>query len=388
MGCRASPKRGRNISEMEPRHGALEWIESLSPWPADGFGLERIHALLAELGDPQRRYPSIHVVGSNGKSTVTRTAAAILRREGLRVGAYTSPHVSGWQERIQVGGEDADFDAAVARVRGPAERLGATQFEILTAAALAEFAAAGVDAAVVEAGLGGRLDATNVLAAPVVVLTNVALEHADVLGDTREAIAREKLAVVGGGAVVVLGEREWADAAREAGARQVVLSGRANGALALAAAEALLERPLEGLRDGVELPGRLERRRELPLEIWDGAHNVAGVGYVLGRLPTRRYVLVVSILEDKDAEAMLAALSAVGDAVVVTSSSNARALPAAELERPAQRFFARVEVVDDPEDALARARELAGPEGAVLVTGSLYLLADLYEKDVRCRASP
>ena len=154
------------------KRSAVRWIESLSPWPADGFGLERIRALLAELGEPQRRYRSIHVVGSNGKSTVTRTAAAILHREGLRVGAYTSPHVSGWSERIQVDGDDADFEAAVERVRGPAERLGATQFEILTAAALAEFAEAGVEVAVVEAGLGGRLDATNVLDAAVVVLTN------------------------------------------------------------------------------------------------------------------------------------------------------------------------------------------------------------------------
>jgi dihydrofolate synthase / folylpolyglutamate synthase len=317
-------------------------------------------------------------VGSNGKSTVTRTAAAILRREGLRVGAYTSPHVAGWAERIQVDGGDADFEAAVARVRGPAGRLGATQFEILTAAALAEFAASGVDAAVVEAGLGGRLDATNVLAAPVVVLTNVALEHADVLGDTREAIAREKLAVVSGGAVAVLGEPEWADAAREAGARRVVVTGRANGALALAAAEALLERPLMGLQDGVDLPGRLERRAESPLEIWDGAHNPAGVGYLLGRLPSRRFVLVVSILEDKDADGMLAALAAVGDAIVATSSSNARAVSSDELARRAQPFFARAEAVDGPREALARARELAGPDGAVLVTGSLYLLADLY----------
>ena len=166
------------------RLSAVSWVESLSPWPADGFGLERMRALLAELGEPQRRYRSIHVVGTNGKSTVTRTAAAILRREGLRAGAYTSPHVSGWAERIEVDGAPADFEAALARVREPAERLGATQFEILTAAALAEFAAAEVDAAVVEAGLGGRLDATNVLDAEVVVLTNISLEHTDVLGDT------------------------------------------------------------------------------------------------------------------------------------------------------------------------------------------------------------
>src|SRR5437763_7927404 len=193
---------------------AVEWIESLSPWPADGFGLERMRALLAELGEPEGRYRAIPVVGSNGKSTVTRTAAAMLRGAGLRVGAYTSPHVSGWSERIQVDGADADFEAAIERVRAPAERLGATQFEIVTAAALAEFAVAGVEAAVVEAGLGGRLDATNVLDAEVAVLTNVALEHTDVLGDTRDAIAEEKLAVVASGSTVVLGEAEWTSLSR------------------------------------------------------------------------------------------------------------------------------------------------------------------------------
>jgi len=170
--------------------------------------------LLAELGEPQRAYPAIHVVGTNGKSTATRRAAAFLAREGLSVGAYTSPHVSGWTERIQVDGADADFEAAVERVRGAAERVRATQFETLTAAALTEFSAAGVDVAVVEAGLGGRLDATNVLDAGVVALTNVSLDHTDVLGDTRELIAREKLAVVTPGATVVVGELEWKGLAR------------------------------------------------------------------------------------------------------------------------------------------------------------------------------
>ncbi|TML07703.1 MAG: dihydrofolate synthase, partial [Actinobacteria bacterium] len=159
--------------------------------------------MLNELGEPQRAYPAIHVVGTNGKSTATRRAAAFLAVEGLRVGAYTSPHVSGWSERIQVDGEDVDFDTAIGRVRAAAERIGATQFETLTAAALTEFAVAEVDVAVVEAGLGGRLDATNVLDAGVVVLTNVSLDHTDVLGDTREQIAKEKLAVVTPGETVV-----------------------------------------------------------------------------------------------------------------------------------------------------------------------------------------
>ena len=361
---------------------AIEYLESLSPWPEDGFGLERIQALLEELGDPQLRYPSIHVVGTNGKSSVTRIAETLLVDAGLTVGAYLSPHVRGWSERIRVGGREADFENAVARVRDEAERLHATQFELLTAAALAELAAAGVDVAVVEAGLGGRHDATNVLRSPVQVLTNVALEHTDVLGTTREAIAAEKLAVVQPGATVVIGEPEWEDLARENGAETVVVAGRSNLALAMAAAETFLGRPVDGHVE-VQLPGRLERVSEDPLEIWDGAHNLAGLGYVLPRLPSARYVLVASILADKDVDGMLAALSALGDRLVATSSSNARALSATDLAERARPYFGRIEAIEDPVEALGRARSLDEP---LLVTGSLYLLADLAkDESVRWR---
>src|SRR5437588_5737110 len=233
--------------DMAAPTSALDWIESLSPWPPGGFGLERIHALLERLGHPERAFPAVHVVGTNGKSTLTRTIAATLRAEGLRVGAYTSPHVSGWHERFDT--DPAGFERAVARVRPEAERLGATQFETLTAAALAEFAAAPVDVAVVEAGLGGRLDATNVLDAGVVVLTNVSLEHTGVAGETREAIAREKLAVAGPGASVVLGEREWAP---------LVPGRRVVAGAAREAVEAFLGRPVERVVEE-RPPGRLER---------------------------------------------------------------------------------------------------------------------------------
>ena len=172
-------------------------------------------------------------MGTNGKSSVTRTTEELLAQAGLGVGSYLSPHVRGWSERIRVRGEEANFEAAIERVREQAERLEATQFELLTAAALAEFAAAEVDVAVVEAGLGGRHDATNVLRSRIQVLTNVALEHTDVLGSTREAIAAEKLAVVQPGSTVVLGEPEWEALARENGAAMVVVAGRSNLALAL-----------------------------------------------------------------------------------------------------------------------------------------------------------
>ena len=347
---------------------AVEWLESLSPWPEE-FGLGRMRALLAELGEPQRAYPAIHVVGTNGKSTATRRAAAFLGREGVLAGAYSSPHVAGWSERIQVDGRDADLEQALERVRPSAARLGATQFEVLTAAALAEFAEADVEVAVVEAGLGGRLDATNVLEAPVVALTNVSHDHTDVLGDTREAIASEKLAVIAPGATVVLGEPEWEQAARESGAAAVVHAedvGRA-------AAAAFLGRPLDGDVE-IYLPGRFEQVGE---DVFAGAHNPAGVAWLLERLPRRDYVVVASILADKDTDAMLSSLREAGSVLVATSSHNTRALPADELARRADAYFAAVETVADPDEALARARELAGDDGAVLVTGSLYLLADL-----------
>ena len=346
-----------------------DWLASLSPWPEE-FGLGRMHALLAELGQPQRAYPAIHVVGTNGKSTATRRAAAFLVREGLMVGAYTSPHVSGWSERIQIDGSDADFEAAIARVREPAERIGATQFETLTAAALAEFAAAGVEAAVVEAGLGGRLDATNVLDARVVVLTNVSLDHTDVLGETRGQIAREKLAVVGAGAVVVLGESGWEQVAQAQGAREVVLvedTGRA-------AAERFLGRDLPGDVD-VSIPGRLDFDGD---DVFAGAHNPAGVEWLAARLPRADYIICAAILADKDARAMLATLSRLGTAFIATATHTERALKADDLAELAREFFADVESVPDGITALDRARELAGPSGAVLVTGSLYLLRDLF----------
>jgi dihydrofolate synthase/folylpolyglutamate synthase len=337
-----------------------------------------MRALLAELGDPQLAYPAVHVVGTNGKSTTTRMTEALLADAGLKVGAYLSPHVRGWSERIRIDNAEADFEQALARVRPQATALQATQFEALTAAALLAFAEAHVDVAVVEAGLGGRHDATNVLQTRVVVLTNVALDHMDVLGDTREAIAAEKLAVVRPGATVVLAEPEWQPVATANGAATVVLTAPSNLALAVAAAEAFLGASVAaGSVAEVTLPGRLERRSEQPLEIWDGAHNLAGVAYLLPRVPEREYVLVSSILEDKRPELMLQALSVLGRTLIATESSNSRSLPAGELALRAERYFEHVETVLDPAEARKRALALAGPDGAVLVSGSLYLLTDL-----------
>jgi len=357
----------------------VAWLEGLElfGWK---LGLERMDALLELLGRPERSFRSVHVVGTNGKTTVTRTVEALLLAEGVAAGAYTSPHVTGWAERIRVLGVEADLERALARVRPAAEEVGATQFEVLTAAALADFAAARVDVAVIEAGLGGRLDATNLVAAPVVVLTNVGLEHTEHLGTTREAIAAEKLAVLRAGSVLVTGEAEWETAARKLGAARVLVA-EGHEALAREAVEALLGRAVSA-RPAVSLPGRLERVGEEPLEVWDGAHNPPGVDYLLAHLPPRDdWTLVLSILADKDTEAMLARFARLGSHLVATSSGSARALSAEALAERARPLFAEVEAVEDAEEARARARALAGPGGAVLVSGSLTLIASL--ADVR-----
>lgn len=337
----------------------------MSPWPRDGFGLERMRRLLHRLGDPQESYPAVHVVGTNGKSTATVTVEQLLLSEGLSVGSTISPHVASWSERIRLNGVEADFEEAVGLVRPAAEELGATQFEAVTAAALTLFARHPVDVAVVEAGLGGRLDATNVLQTRVVLLTNVGLEHTDVLGDTLEAIAREKLAVAPESGVVVLPDRSYEHLVP---GRTILIGG------AREAAEAFVGHPVAA-DPTVALPGRLERREA---EIRDGAHNPDGARYLVARLPAADHTIVASILADKDVDEMLRVLRGAGARFVATRSSSTRALPAPELADRAAAHFDVVEVVEDPLRAVERGHELGEP---VLVTGSLYLLGDLAQAE-------
>ena len=356
----------RNPHERIPvLHTSTEWLDAMSPWPRGGFGVDRMRGLLAELGDPQNAYPAIHVVGTNGKSTATVTIEQLLLSEGLSVGATISPHVASWSERIRLNGDEADFEGAVDRIRPLADELGCTQFEAVTAAALQAFADAGVDVAVVEAGLGGRLDATNVLRTRVVLLTSVGLDHTDILGDTLEAIAREKLAVAPDEVVVVLPDSRYAYLVP---GRRVRIGGARD------AAEAFLGRRIAAEPD-VALPGRLERRDG---EVRDGAHNPDGARFLVDRLPEDDYTLVVSILADKAADAMLREFRRAGSRLVATRSSSTRALPADEVAALARKHFDLVEAVDDPVRALARAHELGEP---VLVTGSLYLVGDLAQEE-------
>jgi dihydrofolate synthase/folylpolyglutamate synthase len=392
------------------------------------FGLERMRRMMTALDSPQLQFGSIHVVGSNGKSSTTRMISAILARHGLKTGAYLSPHLLSFGERIMIDEEplQADqFAAAVARAARAAELVDrsppgerVTQFELLTAAAFGELAAQDVDVAVIEAGLGGRYDATNVIPSTVQVLTSVGLEHTRWLGPTIRDIAAEKLDVVQPGATLVLGHGLHPDAhevalvvAAQRGAHVIeapsdpgVAVGapgayqRRNFALARAAAEAYLGElePAAVARAAAEvrIPGRLDVVNQDPLTVLDGAHNAEGMTALVESLPellggTRRpLVAVLSILADKDAAGMLGALLPHCQRLVLTSSHNPRALSPATLESLSHQLGGPpTEIVPDPRAALRRARELAGPEGAVLATGSLYLVTDLVAPEARRRAS-
>ena len=394
------------------------------------FGLDRMHRLMTVLGLPQRRFASVHVVGTNGKSSTVRFCAAILERHGLRTGSYTSPHLRSFRERIEVGEQpvsESDFAAAVTRAAAAAEMVNrtadeddrVTQFEALTAAAYHELSRRGVEVAVIEAGLGGRFDATNVIPSKVQVLTSVGLEHTRWLGPTREDIAEEKLAVVGDHGTLVLGALDSASrgvAERVAAERHAKLVEvgpapdrglrlrapgrfqRDNFALATAAAEAFLGRPLDAaaVRSAASatlVRGRAEIVAHEPLTVYDGAHNPAGAHVMAesleellrGRHPR---VAVIGVLEDKDAAGMLTELLPQFDRIVFTRSQNPRSLSPATLASLAEKLSGPPsEIVADPLEAVERARARAGEGGAVLATGSIYLIADLVRDDADTRAS-
>jgi len=373
------------------------------------FGLERMRRLMNVLELPRVPYPTVHVVGTNGKSSTTRMIAALLERSGLRTGCFTSPHLQSYRERIRIAQADIAperFAEAIARAVTAAEMVdraaaqagdAVTQFELLTAAALCEFAEVGVDVAVLEAGLGGRYDATNVVDSRVAVLTNVGLEHTRYLGPTVRHIAIEKLDVVRPGATLIVGaglDPAALDVAQavcaERDARlvhaqpQVEVELRARGAYqtgnfatALAAAGALLahEPAAEAIAAAaaeVLVPGRFEVHDGDPVTVFDGAHNDGGIEALAESLPGfvagRRLVAVVSILDDKDAAGMLRRLLGLCDALVCTAARSPRALPAATLASLAGQLGTGASVVAEPHAALARARELAGPGGVVLAT--------------------
>jgi dihydrofolate synthase/folylpolyglutamate synthase len=392
------------------------------------FGLQRMSALMDVLEEPQRRFDAIQVLGTNGKTSTTRMISAILERHGLRTASYTSPHLIGYRERVEVSEtalEPSRFGAAVQRAAWAADEIEhtladderVTQFELLTAAAFDAIAQSGAQVATIEAGLGGRYDATSVVSPSVTVLTNVALEHTRWLGGTVAEIAEEKLAVVARGGVLVVGAglapRALAVAERvagERGARLIIADAsrpvpplRARGsfqienfALARSAAEAYLEqvRPgstpgptheqaLRGAAASTQIAGRLQSIAPEPATIVDAAHNPAAVEALVRALPEvfgdAPLALVFGVLDDKDAAAMLATLRGSFERAWLTAPASPRALPVAKLEEIAREAGLH-ETTCEPDSAraLEAARTWAHSRGgAVLATGSVYLVGEL-----------
>ncbi|TYB95117.1 bifunctional folylpolyglutamate synthase/dihydrofolate synthase [Micromonospora sp. WP24] len=390
------------------------------------FELDRIESLLDLLGSPQRAYPSIHLTGTNGKTSTARMIDSLLRAFGLHTGRYTSPHLETVRERISLDGEPVSEERFVATYRevAPLARLvdersaePLTYFDMTTALAFATFADAPVDIAVVEVGLGGAEDSTNVLQAGVAVITPIGLDHTEWLGDTIEDIALHKAGIIHPGATVISAAQEE-EAARpilercaEVGAtvaregsefgvlrRAVAVGGQVltlqglggvyeevfvplhgahqaqNAAVALAAVEAFLgagarrQLDIDAVREGfaaASSPGRLERVRSAPTILLDGAHNPHGMAATVTALQEEfafsKLVAVVGVLGDKDAPALLELLEPVVDQLVVTGNSSPRAMPPQELAALAAEVFGpdRVEVAEEMPDAIETAVALA-----------------------------
>ena len=400
-----------------------------------------MHRLCSLLGMPQNRFASIHVVGTNGKTSVTRMTAALLESNGVRAGAYTSPHISDWRERIEIGSEPITAEAftraleraeesAVVADRAAGEEGPVTQYELLTAAAFVAFAEARVEIAVIEAGLGGRLDATNVIPSKVTVLTSVGLDHTEWLGETVEEIAAEKLGVVRDHSTLIAGpvppevdqvidrvrsekhamspESRFAQAATYPvfdGKDPLAGYQRGNFALAQSAvSEVLSDSGATPDLAGLPFPGRAEVIDGDPVQLFDAAHNPDGARALAASLPElvpprrvglrrrkapREVVCCLAVLEGKDAKGIVEELAPACAAFVCTQvpeeamrgtgRPDARSIPAEELAALCREAGAQAEAIGDPLAAWARARELAKKRGGVaLAAGSHYLLACIW----------
>jgi dihydrofolate synthase/folylpolyglutamate synthase len=385
------------------------------------------------LGNPEQAYPVIHITGTNGKGSTSTIATALLVAMGLSVGTYTSPNLENVAERIALGGlpiDDAPFTEALDRLRlldGLLQE-SPTRFELLTMAAFGAFADAAVDVAVVEVGLGGSWDSTNIATGQVSVITNVGLDHMEVLGDTVEAIAADKAGIVKPGSTVVLGDLQPSvraiveQRAAEVGAGPVLMANRdfavtrndvavggrvidvttpygsyedlylglngahqaANAAVAIVAVEAFFGRTLpdevvEATLDRVKMPARLEVMGRNPLVMLDGAHNVHGAKALAEALREGFSVsgsttLVTGMLRGRDPVAMLSELSTIGiDRVIACSPVTPRAMDADEVAQAATSLGLTVEVAPSIEVACERAVSSAAAEDLIVVAGSLYL---------------
>jgi dihydrofolate synthase/folylpolyglutamate synthase len=400
----------------------LGWLDGLEAARGMRLGLDRLFPVLELLGSPHKRLEVVHVAGTNGKGSSAAMLDAIYREAGFSTGLYTSPHLCSFTERIRVDGRAIGENAVVLgidRVRGAMEASGAelTYFEIATVLALMEFVAAGVDLAIVEVGLGGRLDATNVVDGRVGLITSIGLDHGAELGTTFGAVAREKAGIMNAGMTVLAGRVasealvELEAAAATAGARLRLL-GRdfevcdAARSVGLAGAHQVDNAALvcEAVRRGtvggrvgqdavrrgltaVRWPARLETVSDAPRLILDSAHNPEGAAALSRALtdiaPHGPRVLVFGAMADKDWSAMLDHLVPLFDeAVLVRPDQHRAASPTLMKESfvaPGPATLVPVSAFDTAADGLSYAAERAGEKGTVVVAGSVFLAAELYE---------
>jgi dihydrofolate synthase/folylpolyglutamate synthase len=401
------------------------------------FGLSNIDRLAEALGRPERRYASLLVAGTNGKGSTVALSESILRASGLRTGRYTSPHLRFVEERIAIEGRPIpreEFAAVVSRVAEEAERLfvgeedrsAPTYFEAMTAAAFLAFAESGVDVAVLEVGMGGRFDATNIAPADVAVIAPIGFDHERFLGATLAAIAAEKAAIIKEGRPVVVGrlepealevvrreaevrkaplitalegveirseesgegQRVWLKSpSHDYGVLELPLTGEHqldNLVLAVRAVECYSRSlAIESVARGVaatEWPGRLQRIEGKPSLLLDAAHNVMATEALVRYLsshPHEKRVLLFGVMKDKRVWEMLDELLPLVSYFIATRPEMSRARDPEKLARFAKERGVPAEAVRSPEAALARAREVAGPEGEVLVAGSIFLLGEV-----------
>ena len=402
--------------------GYIGGVASLGMKP----GLGRIEELLARLGHPERALRFVHVAGTNGKGSTSVMIAAALSAAGYRTGLYTSPHLLRMNERMRLDGveiTDAELAGVVTSLAAAAEGMAepCTEFELLTAAALLWFARRGADIAVLEVGLGGRLDATNAIPRPdCAVIANIGLDHTDILGDSVEAIAAEKAGIFKGGRAVSYEQPESVAAVlRSAAAKtgteltfadfskiepladsiegqrfrfegeeySIRLLGAhqlKNAAVALTALDTLRrsgwDLPAEGVRKGLAAavwPARFELVERAPLFVVDGGHNpqcvAATAAAIREYLPGGQCVILMGVLADKDWRAMLDTLSTVAEGFVCVTPDSPRALPAAELGAEIMRRGLHAEVCSGVPEAVEAAKALAGEQGAACSVGSLYM---------------
>jgi dihydrofolate synthase/folylpolyglutamate synthase len=405
---------------------ALAYIDGVS-WLGSRPGLARVTALLEKLGDPQKELKFVHIAGTNGKGSCAAMTASVLRAAGYRTGLFTSPYLFRFNERMQINGEpiaDETLAALVTEIRPIADAMAdhPTEFELMTAVALLWYRRERCDIVVLEVGLGGRLDATNVIGAPeAAVIMNIGLDHTAILGDTVEKIAAEKAGIFKPGCEVALYQQSAAveavvrEKCAEAGANlhiadfsQLVpefdsLEGQAfsyrgvpyaipllgehqmkNAAVVLEVVEILRKRGWELPQDAVEhglyavsWPARFELVRSDPPFVVDGGHNPQCAETVAANLmryfPGRRHVLLVGVLADKDYPALFDILDPAADAYVCVTPDSARALPAEKLAGYLSRYGKPVTVCGDIPAGVEAASAAAGGNGAVCAVGSLYM---------------